>query len=190
MLDFLLANRRQVRANRKECACTVRCSKSARYLLPDFVHAQRLLCQIVRERYIFVRHETPNITVVSAQPLKQIKRNTLPQLAPLASRLFLMFRHRVDLLATPEQAIQILEAQQHIIDQRAAHKKMGSGRRDATAMIFTCSLKGSWVSYLNTVPLRAARSKTLKPPYSTRIAPSACNAVNASFTRWRDRPTR
>ena len=148
MLDFLLANRRLVRANRKECACTVRCSKSARYLLPDFVHAQRLLCQIVRERYIFVRHETPNITVVSAQPLKQIKRNTLPQLAPpasLVSRLFLMFRHRVNLLATPEQAIQILEAQQHIMDQRAAHKKMGSGRRDATAMIFTCSLGGSWL---------------------------------------------
>ena len=151
MLDFLLGHRRQVRANRKECACTVRCSKSARYLLPDFAHAQRLLCQIVRERYIFFRQETPNITVVSAQPLKQIKRNTLPQLAPpaplapLASRLFLMFRHRVDLLATHEEAIQILEAQQHIMDQRAAHKKMGSGRRDATAMIFTCSLGGSWL---------------------------------------------
>ena len=103
-------HRRQVGANRKECTFSVHCSKSARYLLPDFAHAQRLLGQIVRQRYIFVRHETPNITAAIAQLFEQIKRNTLPQLAPLASKRSLMSRNRVNYLASPEQAIQILVA--------------------------------------------------------------------------------
>ena len=44
--------------------------------------------------------------------------------------------------------------------------------------------------YIKAVPLRAPRSKTRKPPYSTRIAPCVCRAVSASFTLCRDKPTR
>ena len=36
----------------------------------------------------------------------------------------------------------------------------------------------------------ACKSSTRSPPYSTRIQPFSDNVASASFTRWRDRPTR
>ena len=41
-----------------------------------------------------------------------------------------------------------------------------------------------------TLDRSAARSSTRRPPYSTRMAPCASSADSASFTRWRDSPTR
>ncbi len=41
-----------------------------------------------------------------------------------------------------------------------------------------------------TLDRSAARSSTRRPPYSTRMAPCASSAESASFTRWRDSPTR
>ena len=60
----------------------MRCSKAARDVLLDVGFVQRLPGKIVRERNIFVRHETLNITAVSAEPLKQIGCNTSPRLVP------------------------------------------------------------------------------------------------------------
>ena len=37
---------------------------------------------------------------------------------------------------------------------------------------------------------RRDRAHLRTPPYSTRISPSACRLRKASFTRWRDKPTR
>ncbi len=46
------------------------------------------------------------------------------------------------------------------------------------------------VFYKNIWERSAGRSSTRKPPYSTRMDPCAAKVVKASFTRWRDKPTR
>ena len=63
----------------------------------DVGFAQHLPGQIFREKFIFVRHETPNITAVKALPSKQIVYNILPH--PSCQRGGLMHHCRVDLLA-------------------------------------------------------------------------------------------
>ena len=67
--------------------------------------------------------------------------------------------------------------------RRAAPSKAAPPRGAATRAAAEC---GGYRS-----PERSAgRSSTRTPPYSTRIQPFAVSAARASFTRWRDRPTR
>ena len=82
----------------------MRYSKAAQDVLLNVGFVQRLPGQIVRKRYIFVRYKTLNITAVSAQSLKQIGRNILPQTS--CQKGALLQRCRVDLLARLRKACQ------------------------------------------------------------------------------------
>ena len=81
----------------------------------------------------------------------------------------------------------------HTVVQRTAHNDT-TARHSAPCVAPTCgdhTRPGTpAIAYKKTLERSAARSSTRSPPYSTRIAPCACSAASASFTRWRDSPTR
>jgi len=73
----LLLHRCHIGANDAVGVCAFSRSKAARYFLLDFGHTHRLLGQIVRKRYVGLRHEAPNIVAVLAQPPYQVDRFAL-----------------------------------------------------------------------------------------------------------------
>lgn len=59
-------------------------AKAAQDLLAHFGHSECLLGQVVRERHALMRHETPDVLAINAQPPEQIEFLALPAPAPLA----------------------------------------------------------------------------------------------------------